>query len=278
METIGRDLAEMQRVPLAPAHVAALRAAGTTVRFPAGEMVAEAGKPAKIFVYVEDGVLFADALMNIPHGRGLEGLMFRFMGSTGGPRVTKLALDVNAFALSRDGSKLAVALEVFPDCATLECTPQRSEAKAKNKSSGRVYDKLFVRHWDTWKDGTRSHLFVVPVAGGAPVDVTKGLDADAPSKPFGGAEEFSFASSLARGGGRDDDRLRIDHLAHDPPRGIGRRHQDRVQAQLERRHLLEIAEEDVARRVRARQRDAEPAQHGPEDRGEHRAGPREGEA
>ncbi|USI74655.1 FAD-dependent oxidoreductase [Sphingomonas morindae] len=55
METIGRDLAEMQRVPLAPAHVAALRAVGETVRFAAGEMVAEAGKPADRFVYVEDG-------------------------------------------------------------------------------------------------------------------------------------------------------------------------------------------------------------------------------
>ncbi|WP_044188579.1 alpha/beta hydrolase family protein [Hyalangium minutum] len=125
--------------------------------------------------------------------RGGSSQVWRLPIDGGEPQqVTKLPLDVNAFALSRDGSKLAVALEVFPDCATLECTPQRAEAKAKNKSSGRVYDKLFVRHWDAWKDGTRSHLFVVPVAGGTPVDVTKGMDADAPSKPFGGAEEFTF--------------------------------------------------------------------------------------
>ncbi len=106
--------------------------------------------------------------------------------------VTKLPLDVGAFALSRDGSRLAVALEVFPDCPTLECTPQRLEERSKSKTSGRVYDKLFVRHWDTWKDGRRSHLFVLPVSGGAPVDLMKGMDADSPSKPFGGAEEFTF--------------------------------------------------------------------------------------
>jgi dipeptidyl aminopeptidase/acylaminoacyl peptidase len=136
-----------------------------------------------------------------PDGRGLF-----FLSSRGGSsqvwrlpidggeplQVTKLPLDVNAFVLSPDGSRLAVALEVFPDCADLECTTKRLEAQSKRKATGRVYDKLFVRHWDTWKDGRRSHLFVVPVAGGAPVDVMKGMDADSPSKPFGGSEEFTF--------------------------------------------------------------------------------------
>jgi dipeptidyl aminopeptidase/acylaminoacyl peptidase len=107
-------------------------------------------------------------------------------------QVTKLPLDVSGFAVSPDGAKLAVALEVFPDCATLECTTQRVEAKTKSKTTGRVYDKLFARHWDTWKDGRRSHVFVVPVAGGTPVDVMKGMDADSPSKPHGGPDEFTF--------------------------------------------------------------------------------------
>ncbi|WP_224367962.1 alpha/beta hydrolase family protein [Hyalangium versicolor] len=125
--------------------------------------------------------------------RGGSSQVWRLPIDGGEPQqVTKLPLDVNAFTVSQDGTRLAVALEVFPDCATLECTTQRREAKAKSKSSGRIYDKLFVRHWDTWADGRRSHLFVLPVAGGTPVDVTKGMDADAPGKPFGGADEFTF--------------------------------------------------------------------------------------
>jgi thioredoxin reductase (NADPH) len=55
METIGRDLREMQRVPLAETHVAALRAAGTEVDYPAGTFLVQSGDPVDRFVYVEAG-------------------------------------------------------------------------------------------------------------------------------------------------------------------------------------------------------------------------------
>ncbi|WPB80216.1 S9 family peptidase [Archangium violaceum] len=137
-----------------------------------------------------------------PDGQGLY-----FLSSRGGSRqvfrlpldggeaqaVTKLPLDVGAFALSGDGKTLAVAMEVYPNCPTLECNTQRQKEKTQSKSTGQVYDKLFVRHWDTWANGKRSHLFVLPVDGSAaPRDVMAGMDADGPSKPFGGPEEFTF--------------------------------------------------------------------------------------
>jgi dipeptidyl aminopeptidase/acylaminoacyl peptidase len=107
-------------------------------------------------------------------------------------QVTDLSLDVGSFALSRDGRSLALAIEVFPDCDTLACTRERLDSFAERKTTARVYDRLFVRHWDTWKDGRRSHLFVMPAEGGEPVDVMRGMDADCPSKPFGGPEEYTF--------------------------------------------------------------------------------------
>ena len=55
METIGRDLREMQRVHLAASHVSALRAAGIERHYPAGTFLARAGEPADRFVYVEAG-------------------------------------------------------------------------------------------------------------------------------------------------------------------------------------------------------------------------------
>ena len=111
-------------------------------------------------------------------------------------QVTDLPLDVGAFALSPDGARLAVALEVFPDCDTVRCTAERLKAEEETPADARLYDRLFVRHWDTWEDGRRSQLFVVPATPGVepaePVRITGGLDADVPSKPFGGAEEIVF--------------------------------------------------------------------------------------
>lgn len=109
-------------------------------------------------------------------------------------QVTRSPIDVDAYTMSRDGSMIAFAAETFVDCDTLDCTKKRLDEKAKSKASGRLYDSLFVRHWDTWKDGRRAHLFVTKTSGGAIVDVTKKLAADAPPKPFGGSEEFTFTA------------------------------------------------------------------------------------
>jgi len=108
-------------------------------------------------------------------------------------QVTDLPLNVGSMALSTDGTRLAVSMEVFPDCPELKCTVDRLSKVEGRVSSGVLYDQLFIRHWDSWEDGRRSHVFALPVkGGGVPVDLMKGMDADAPSVPFGGPEEYTF--------------------------------------------------------------------------------------
>jgi dipeptidyl aminopeptidase/acylaminoacyl peptidase len=117
---------------------------------------------------------------------------------TGGDaqQVTDYPLDVGALKLSPRGDLLALSMEVLPDCATLACTRERLSGRA-SKATGRSYERLFVRHWDAWSNGTRSHLFTAQLAPGgaaaAPIDVSKGFDADIPGKPFGGDEDFAFS-------------------------------------------------------------------------------------
>jgi dipeptidyl aminopeptidase/acylaminoacyl peptidase len=114
-------------------------------------------------------------------------------------QVTDLPLDVGNLLVSPNGKHIAFTMEVFPDCKTIAQTKDKLDKIEQRKTSGRIYEQIFVRHWDTWKDGRRSHLFVMPSAGGDPIDVmgprlagTRGMDADTPSKPFGGPEEITF--------------------------------------------------------------------------------------
>ena len=113
-------------------------------------------------------------------------------------QVTNLPLDVDNFRVSPTGDRIALSMAVFRDCADLACTKQRMDAQAKNKASGRVYDRLFVRHWDTWGDGRNAVLFSAPlndkgVVAGEPVSLSGSLDGDVPSKPFGDREEYRFS-------------------------------------------------------------------------------------
>ena len=108
-------------------------------------------------------------------------------------QATDLPLDVGTMAISPNGGHLAVSMEVFPDCEDLACTVDRLGKAREQVSSGVLFDRLFIRHWDTWEDGRRSHIFVLPVKGeGGAVDIMAGMEGDSPSVPFGGPEEYTF--------------------------------------------------------------------------------------
>lgn len=110
-------------------------------------------------------------------------------------QISKLPLDVEGFKLSQDSQQVVLNMRVFPQCEQLSCTADKLAAEAERSSTGREYKQLMVRHWDTWGDHTRSHLFVAKLDGKpitAPIDVTQGLDTETPPKPFSGMEEVTF--------------------------------------------------------------------------------------
>jgi len=113
-------------------------------------------------------------------------------------QVSSYALDVGGYKLSPDGKSVALAFEVFNDCADLACSKQRLDEIAARKASGMLFDKLFVRHWDTWADGRRNQLYVSAFGAdgklsGEPSKLSRGIDGDMPSKPFGDMEEMSWS-------------------------------------------------------------------------------------
>jgi dipeptidyl aminopeptidase/acylaminoacyl peptidase len=121
--------------------------------------------------------------------------------SGGEPRqLTDFAVDVDSFKLSPKGERIVFSAGVFQGCGSdLACTKKKVDADEASKASGKVFDSLFVRHWDTWNDGRRNTLFVAelpgtgvkPVIGASAISVT--IAGDAPSKPFGGNDDYTWS-------------------------------------------------------------------------------------
>jgi len=123
--------------------------------------------------------------------------------------VTSLPLDIDAMEVAPGGKRLVFSMAVVPGKSPDETAKVQAD-KQKAKASGLLYDRLFFRHWDAWGDGTRNHLFSFDLATRQAADLMPSMDADAPSKPFGGSEEFTVSPDgrtvvfSARNVGRDE--------------------------------------------------------------------------
>jgi dipeptidyl aminopeptidase/acylaminoacyl peptidase len=110
-------------------------------------------------------------------------------------QVSNFTGDIGGFRIAPSGDRVVVWADRDLRCADLNCAGLAQKPKS---GSGRTYDQLFVRHWDTWAEpGVRSRLFGFAVAGGKLVGngapLTGALVGDTPSKPMGGAEEVAFS-------------------------------------------------------------------------------------
>jgi dipeptidyl aminopeptidase/acylaminoacyl peptidase len=89
------------------------------------------------------------------------------------------------------GGRLLLGFDVWPAARSLAESAELDATRAEAPSSALVYDTLLFRHWDSWEDGKRGHWFAWTPGEAEPLDLMRGLDADAPTKPFGGVEETS---------------------------------------------------------------------------------------
>ncbi len=107
-------------------------------------------------------------------------------------QLTKLPIDVDGPIWSPKGDKLAFSAAVVPG-KTPDQTTKIEKAKADSKSKVRVFDSLMIRHWTSWDEGTRSHLFVCDAKTGEAKDLIPDWKANVPPGPFGGSEEYAWS-------------------------------------------------------------------------------------
>jgi dipeptidyl aminopeptidase/acylaminoacyl peptidase len=159
-----------------------------------------APQPVKGAQKAHDAVFASDGSLWFLMGVGDHDQLFRMKLGAAPVQVSQFTGDIGGFKLSPSGDRVVVFADRDLRCADLACAglPAKPET-----GSGRTYDQLFVRHWDTWAEpGVRSRLFGFPVVAGKLVGkgavLTGSLVGDVPSKPFGGGEEIAFAPDGAK--------------------------------------------------------------------------------
>jgi len=109
-----------------------------------------------------------------------------------GREITRLSGGADGGIFSPDGRWIAFTSDVYPQCSGNDaCNKERTEKAEKSGIRARIIDHLFARHWSEWKEGKRTHLFLMPAPSGPPRDVTP-FDSDWPSIRVGGGDDFRF--------------------------------------------------------------------------------------
>lgn len=99
---------------------------------------------------------------------------------------------IGGFKYSPDGSRVLFIKDIKMN--KVHSTEYHEDL---DKSNARVIDDLMYRHWSTWDDGTRSHVFYADLKEGKiigeGIDIMDGENFNSPVKPFGGMEQITFS-------------------------------------------------------------------------------------
>lgn len=112
------------------------------------------------------------------------------VGLSGGKAIQVTDFDIEGFAYSPTGRHL-----LFVQRVKFEPTPTDRYPDLP-KATGRIYDSLFYRHWQSWYDHHHANIFYVPYRDGrvfgSPVNIMN-EPYDSPLRPLGGMEQITWS-------------------------------------------------------------------------------------
>jgi dipeptidyl aminopeptidase/acylaminoacyl peptidase len=123
--------------------------------------------------------------------------------------LTDIVTEASGELWSPDGKNILFTSEVYPNCTfddrgEANCNKLTLDAAQRGKVKALIFDHLLYRHWNAYKEGKRTHIFVVEVPRGnadvtivthilsPPSDLTPG-DYDAPVFSLGGQDNYAFS-------------------------------------------------------------------------------------
>jgi dipeptidyl aminopeptidase/acylaminoacyl peptidase len=147
---------------------------------------------------------------------------------TGKHRLTNIATEADGELWSPDGNNILFKSDVYPECdgtpeSEAACNAKKLEEAKNSKVKAQIFTHLLYRHWNAYKEGKRTHLFVVALSAGegarptqsgpepevknptlpkrgegwgTPVSVARDLtpgDYDAPVFSLGGQDNYAFS-------------------------------------------------------------------------------------
>jgi dipeptidyl aminopeptidase/acylaminoacyl peptidase len=129
---------------------------------------------------------------------------------TGVHRLTSIATEASGELWSPDGKNILFTSDVYPECDAAPadeqaCNGKKLKEAEQSKVKAQIFTHLLYRHWNAYREGKRTHIFVVsrempPTVhepDAAPVDtlprdLTPG-GYDAPVFSLGGQDDYAFS-------------------------------------------------------------------------------------
>src|SRR5580698_2632032 len=122
-------------------------------------------------------------------------------------KLTSIATEASGELWSPDGENILFTSDVYPECDGApsdegQCNANQLKAAQDSKVKAQIFDHLLYRHWNAYKEGKRTHIFVIsaehfsafsgPSSYFLSRDLTPG-DYDAPVFSLGGQDDYAFS-------------------------------------------------------------------------------------